>query len=254
MPSDVKIQHILGEELFNNFMVDGSLLWMQFGVYAIACIYLLIEYRLKLKLYNSNFRHDVYNWLLFLVGAFLLWKGIFVSGYLFGILDGVQANIFKIFIELGFLFYASMIAYKGLRLPEVVLSIDEERYRSSTLTTDDKSEMLKKLEKIIAEEKPYLDPELDLKQLARRCGIPVHHLSQILNTGIKQNFYTYINSLRIEEAKQMLSDPEYQKMTVLEILYEVGFNSKSVFNTAFKKQTGKTPTSYRREAMQTDAA
>jgi AraC-like DNA-binding protein len=250
----MKMIMLLDDNLFDSFIVNGNLLWLQFAIYAAACTYLLIEYRIKLKLYNSSYSHELFNWLVFLVGAFLVWKGIFVSGYLSGIIEGAGSSIFKIFIEVGFLFYASAIAYKGLIMPNVVLSIDEERYRSSTLTSDDKGQMMNKLTKLMEEEKPYFDPDLNLKQLAQRCGIPVHHLSQILNTGMKQNFYTYINNLRIEEAKRMLSDPDMQGMTVLQILYEVGFNSKSVFNTAFKKHTGKTPTAYRRETMKTDAA
>jgi AraC-like DNA-binding protein len=253
-PHELKVMMLLDDELFSTILVNGTLLWAQFAIYAVACTYLLIEYRIKLKLYNSSYSHELFNWLVFLVGAFLVWKGIFVSGYLSGIVEGSFAAIFKIFIELGFLFYASAIAYKGLRMPKSVLSIDKERYSSSTLTGYDKEQMIEKLKLLMEEEKPYYDPELNLKQLAKRCGIPVHHLSQILNTGMKQNFYTYINNLRIEEAKRMLADPDMQEMTVLQILYEVGFNSKSVFNTAFKKNTGKTPTAYRRDILNTDAA
>jgi len=254
-PTDFKIQMLLGEGLFEPFIVNGNMLWAQFAVYAVGCIYLLAIYRIKIKLYNSSYSHELLNWLVFLVGAFLLWKAIFVSGYLFGILSGAYADIFMIFIELSFLFYASMIAYKGLKMPHVVLSLDEDdSYRSSPLTSDDRQAMLLKLERVITEERPYFDPDLTLNQLAQQCEIPVHHLSQILNTDIKLNFYNYINKLRVEEAKKMLADPKNKRLTVLEILYEVGFNSKSVFNTAFKKHTGMTPTAYKKEMLQQNAA
>jgi len=254
-PSDIKVQMILGDELFEPFIVNGGMLWAQFAVYAVGCIYLLVLYRIKIKLYNSSYSHELLNWLAFLVGAFLVWKGIFVSGYLSGIIGGQYENIFMIFIELGFLFYASMIAYKGLKIPHVVLSLNEgNSYQSSPLTSDDRQVMLSKLDKVIREDKPYFDPDLTLSQLAQQCEIPVHHLSQILNTDIQMNFYNYISKLRIEEAKKMLSDPKNKKLTVLEILYEVGFNSKSVFNTAFKKQTGMPPTEYRKEKLKQEAA
>jgi len=255
VPADLKIQMLLGEDLFAPFIVNGGMLWLQYALYAVACIYLLVMYKIKLKLYNSSFSHEVFNWLAFLVGAFLVWKGIFVSGFLFGFIEGQFSDLFKIFIELGFLFYASMIAYKGLKIPHVVLGLNEEgRYRSSPLTSDDRKSMLYKLERVIREDEPYLNPDLTLNQLALQCEIPVHHLSQILNTDLKQNFYTYINNLRVEAAKKMLSDPRNKKLTVLEILYEVGFNSKSVFNTAFKKSTGMTPTAYRKEMLEQEAA
>jgi AraC-like DNA-binding protein len=169
-------------------------------------------------------------------------------------MEDEYASVFRIFIELGFLFYASMIAYKGLKIPHVVLSLEEDPYKSSALTTDDRTGMLKKLERVMLEEKPYLDPQITLSSLARLCNIPAHHLSQILNIDLKQNFYTYINLLRIEEAKKMLEDPGKRTITILEVLYDAGFNSKSVFNTAFKKHTGMTPTAYRQSVMEEHAA
>jgi len=62
-----------------------------------------------------------------------------------------------------------------------------------------------------------------------------------------QNFYDFINRYRILEAKQLLTNPKDPKITVLEVLYEVGFNSKSSFNTLFKKYTGLTPTEFRKK-------
>lgn len=96
-------------------------------------------------------------------------------------------------------------------------------------------------------EKPFLEPELTLSDLSERCGIPVHYLSQILNENLNRNFYNFINSYRIEEAKRMLSDPEERNLTILEVLYTVGFNSKSVFNTAFKRFAGMTPTDFKKK-------
>ena len=254
-PRDLKIQMLLGDELWKPFIVNTGMLWLQFAVYALACTYLLVLYKIKVKLYNSSFSHELFNWLVFLVGAFLIWKGIFVSGYLFGIIEGAYNDVFIIFIELGFLFYASMITYKGLQMPNVVLSLNEEKsYHTSPLTADDRQSMILKLDKLICEEKPFLDPDITINQLASMCGIPVHHLSQILNKDLKQNFYNYINKLRIEEAKSRLAEPKNKDLTILEILYDIGFNSKSVFNTAFKKYTGKTPTAYRKEMLQQDAA
>jgi AraC-like DNA-binding protein len=61
------------------------------------------------------------------------------------------------------------------------------------------------------------------------------------------SFFEYINSLRIEEAKSLLADPNKHKLNVIEIAYQVGFNNKVTFNTTFKKSTGITPTEYRRK-------
>ena len=71
-------------------------------------------------------------------------------------------------------------------------------------------------------------------------------VSNLLNTGFHKNYNDFINEYRIEKAKEILSDASKNKVTVLEILYEVGFNSKSSFNTAFKKHTNQTPTEFRK--------
>ncbi|MBN1397426.1 MAG: AraC family transcriptional regulator, partial [Bacteroidetes bacterium] len=71
-------------------------------------------------------------------------------------------------------------------------------------------------------------------------------LSEIINNSLNQNFYDFINSYRIKESKLMLEDKENKRKTVLEILYAVGYNSKSSFNVAFKKHTGMTPSQFKK--------
>lgn len=76
-------------------------------------------------------------------------------------------------------------------------------------------------------------------------AIPARELSVLINQNLNQHFYDFINSYRIENAMQILKDTSKNKVTILEILYEIGFNTKSSFNTAFKKHTGNTPTEFR---------
>ena len=66
----------------------------------------------------------------------------------------------------------------------------------------------------------------------------------------RKNFYNFINEFRIEAAKEILQDPSSKGKNILQIAYEVGFNSKSAFNTYFKRLTGKTPSAYRKEAAE----
>jgi YesN/AraC family two-component response regulator len=97
----------------------------------------------------------------------------------------------------------------------------------------------------MTEKKPYLQEELTLQDLADEISISTHHLSMILNIHLKQNFYNFINSYRVEDVKAKLIQPLYKNQTILSIAYSAGFNSKSTFNTMFKKFTGKTPKEYR---------
>jgi AraC-like DNA-binding protein len=93
--------------------------------------------------------------------------------------------------------------------------------------------------------RPWLEPDLTLEQLAAQLKLRPKLLSQAINEGLGQNFFEFINTYRIEEAKRLLTDPADKKITVLEVLYAVGFNSKSSFNTVFKKQTGLTPSEFK---------
>ncbi|MEO8235070.1 MAG: helix-turn-helix transcriptional regulator [Flavobacterium sp.] len=101
------------------------------------------------------------------------------------------------------------------------------------------------IKKHVLEKESYLDSSLTIQELSEQVHIPVRDLSILINHHMNQHFFDFINEFRIQKAMQILKDPSKKKYTVLEILYEVGFNSKSSFNTAFKKHTNQTPTEFR---------
>ena len=109
--------------------------------------------------------------------------------------------------------------------------------------------MLDHVNHYMTDEEPFLDASLTLNSLAKGTGISSRELSILINHHLNKHFFDFVNEYRIEKAMQLLTDPERKEYTILEILYEVGFNSKSSFNTAFKKYTGKTPTDFRRNAL-----
>jgi len=101
------------------------------------------------------------------------------------------------------------------------------------------------LKNYMTEKEPYLDPSLTIQELANQINIPVRDLSVLINHHIDQHFFHFVNEYRIQKAMHILKDQSKSNLTILEILYEVGFNSKSSFNTSFKKYTNLTPTAYR---------
>lgn len=111
---------------------------------------------------------------------------------------------------------------------------------------DKNNHYLLELDRLLSEEKIFLDPDLSRDQVAERLGISSGYLSQIINTATATNFTSYINQHRVEEVKKMILDPEAQKYSLLAIGLEAGFKSKSAFYTTFKKQTGKTPTEFKK--------
>lgn len=104
-----------------------------------------------------------------------------------------------------------------------------------------------KIDITMRSQKTYLNPELTLDMLAENLAIPAKDLSMIINRHFNLNFYEFINGYRIEEVQARLLDPANKDKTITDIYLEVGFNSKSVFNTFFKKLVGKTPSEYRQQ-------
>ncbi|WP_315822417.1 helix-turn-helix domain-containing protein [Paraflavitalea speifideaquila] len=90
-----------------------------------------------------------------------------------------------------------------------------------------------------------MEPSLTVHGLATQMKIPARDLSILINHHLGQHFFDFINEYRIRKAMSILKDPARQQLNIQEVFYEVGFNSKSSFNTAFKKYAGMTPTQYR---------
>jgi AraC-like DNA-binding protein len=105
-----------------------------------------------------------------------------------------------------------------------------------------------RLERQMREAKPHLYANLTLEQLARKLDAHPRELSRVINQGFGCNFFEFISGYRIEEAKARLAEPTNES-TILHVMFDSGFNSKSVFNTTFKKVTGVTPSEYRRRAL-----
>ena len=107
-----------------------------------------------------------------------------------------------------------------------------------------KTELEKWKDKLLAQmenEKPYLEAELSLAELATRLKTNTSVLSKVINDGTGRNFNDFINSYRVEEVMHKLRAGEQQRQTLLGIAYDCGFNSKATFNRAFKKITGLSP-------------
>jgi AraC-like DNA-binding protein len=106
--------------------------------------------------------------------------------------------------------------------------------------------LVDKLLTFMANEKPYLDPELSLSSLSQKLGMNRNQLSVLINEGTGDNFYDFINKYRVEEVKRLMVDPSKQNYNLLGLALDAGFKSKSTFNLIFKRFTGLTPTEYRK--------
>lgn len=107
---------------------------------------------------------------------------------------------------------------------------------------------------LMEKEKLYQETELTLQQLSEKLNAPSYQVSQAINEGLKKNFYDLVNGYRVEEAKRLLVNPNSTNYTILSVGFEAGFNSKTTFNTVFKKFTGQTPTEFRSQQNMSEPA
>jgi AraC-like DNA-binding protein len=188
----------------------------------------------------------------------LAWVRFFIAGYI--VIWIVQFQLFvgwdvlkkpqwcpyghSLYFAAVFLFFNAMV-YLGLKKP--TLFSQSRKYMDSTLKESDKVRMRKRLAGLMEEQKAFTNPDLTLPELAQTLGIAPCHLSQIINESYRQNFRDFINQYRIEESKRRLQ--QGSKSGVLETAFAVGFNSKSAFNSAFRKFTGVTPKEFKVKAV-----
>jgi len=121
---------------------------------------------------------------------------------------------------------------------------NNKKYKKANLPKEKAKEIKTRLNKLMKTDKPYLNPTLNLSDLSEMVDMTTNQLSQILNEFIGKNFYDYVNSFRLEYFLELYKNPKYKKFTLLSVAYECGFNSKTTFNSFFKKTLGKTPSTY----------
>ena len=96
-------------------------------------------------------------------------------------------------------------------------------------------ELVRKITQLMEADRLYQEPELTLQQLAHKLAVPTYQVSIAINEGMKKNFYDLVNGYRVEEAKRLLADERNANYTILSVAFDAGFNSKTTFNTVFKK-------------------
>ena len=126
--------------------------------------------------------------------------------------------------------------------PEV--NPEKGKYLKSGLDENEMHQIHNQLTDLMQQERVYTNPELTLGEIAQMLNIHPNHLSQVINSIEKKNFYDYINSRRVEEFNKVVRMPKNQKFTLLSLAYECGFNSKTSFNRNFRKVTGLSPSEY----------
>jgi len=125
----------------------------------------------------------------------------------------------------------------------------KKKYKKTLFAPTELAQYKERLAQLMSTEKPYLHPDLSLCSLALQLDLSPNYLSRLLNEGFDKNFSEYVNAYRLEAFKTKLTNPANHHLTILGLAYDSGFNSKTVFNTFFKKVMGKTPKKYWKEVV-----
>ena len=236
---------------------------IQILVYFIMSFILIKKYKTLLLENYSNANLLNYKWLyqlvfLYTVIAFIATiKNMFLFLHLETILFYTQITVSL--IALGFMCW---FVLKVMHSPEIFRGVNSNLQLVKSIVQEDQhlreqdsieSPEIIALKKYMLERKPYLNASLTIYDLSNEMHMNVRDLSLLINHDLNQHFFDFVNGYRIRKAMDILKDPQKKELTILEILYEVGFNSKSSFNTAFKKHTNQTPTEYREKALKSAA-
>jgi AraC-like DNA-binding protein len=233
------------------YRLSQIFLLCQVATYVFLTFSQVLSYRKTYQEHSPSSGKVDLNWLLLLVSAFTLMWLSDVASFFLGEVGWIGARGFRLLaivsVFINFVF-ATLLVYRGMKHSEVFSGLkDAPRYAANGLSEAENSEISERLKALMAGSKPFLNPDLTLKELSLMLKVQPRQLSQVINSTFRKNFSDFINQYRIDEARQLISDPAHSSKTILEILYQVGYNSKSAFNTAFKKQTGQTPTDYRKK-------
>lgn len=221
----------------------------------------IIKHQKNIRLFSSTLENVDLKWLEYMIFGTVVMAFFWIINILFqSTIGGVYLNFVTNSIYLlGFFF----IAYHSVKqkeiypfnesqkeeISEIITETDIPEENRKKLLTDDKLlESKTGLIELMETQKPFLDCELSLVKLASMMNVSTHILSYIINNGFDENFYQFINRYRIEEAKKQILNPQMNHLSLLGIGFEVGFNSKTVFNTTFKKYTGFTPSEFKKSA------
>jgi AraC-like DNA-binding protein len=244
--------HIREQTLPSAFYGGILLVYGHIFAYLYKAYKQVLFYRSRLKEKFSNTEKVNLNWLVFMLGSFgaILIVSL-ASTFIPLTILGAYIKVGIVVVILFILVFVTGTIWRVMKQDETfaILEEDREKYSGSNLSAIERQEVLTQLNLTMGKEKYFLQSDVTLDMLAQKIGTTSKKLSQVINENHQQNFFDYINTLRIEEAKRMMRNSRDPKITVLEIMFACGFNSKSSFNTLFKKKTGVTPSQYKKQPI-----
>ncbi len=244
------------------YLIIYVLLSLSVGVYLVIIFVLLNRHKNNIKNYfASKSQRFTLDWvnvvlLVFAVSSvFEFWAPLLPLGQVLAADKVFWFNQFNLGM------FAFLLLIFGLLQPAIYVQepvnkeeriAESKKYVRSGLNKQQLTNIGQSIQQYIETQKPYLNPDYNLEQMAKDLNITRQNLSQTINDEIGKNFYQLINEFRVAEFKKYLNDPKMNHITFLGLAYEAGFNSKSSFYRVFKEITGETPTEFREKIKRND--
>lgn len=256
------------------FLTYWQLMAASGGIYPLICLWLLQKHNINIKNEFSYSEKINLRWLKYWIICSIASFGIIFSILTLGSFNLESAvDLFKL-ISLTLTIGLVVLSYFGLKQTQIFVEVAPREMRSNhavagtqkteknSSQTDDKitvkkygkSGLAKKqsedyvgyLKEFMIREKPYLENKLSLNKLAMELDISTNHLSQVINEQFDCSFFDFINQYRVEEVKDLFNSKKHAHYTILALAFECGFNSKTSFNSNFKRFTGITPSQFQK--------
>jgi AraC-like DNA-binding protein len=264
------------------FIVRDVLPLLSF-VYLLKSYHVLVKHKNNLKLISSSIDHINLDWLVQFLFILSITIFIWMNDALFGLPYLTEATNFVYAVCIFFLAYFSIkqktiFAFTGTEIQEIsdvfenngysidtkktsglfesantsqgaiaTLMVVDEKPKLQRLNADQLASLSSQLASVMEKDKLFLDNELNLPTVAEKLRISIHEASFLINETTKDNFYNFVNRYRVEEAKKLLASSTMDELNILGIAFASGFNSKTTFNTTFKRIVGISPSQYSRE-------
>jgi|GEM_PF-876714 len=249
-----KLQLINDWNLVKNNVYLESLVWAQRLVaftYGSVCAYQIYKYIWHLKSTYSSLSKVDLHWLKLLVfgfaaistlGLLALLQSRFMSSGVDGLLGKIENHAL-------FVYHCALIFYLLQNSNGFAEIKTEHTIGSAPKVREPQLYIVEKLQDLMETQRPYLEPHITVERLAHKLEVSPKTLSSAINSQLNVNFFELISNYRLEEAKRHLTDPANRELPINDVMKSCGFSSKSVFNQAFKKNLGVTPSHYRQQYL-----
>lgn len=217
-------------------------------VYLVGALRLQARHRSNIMQQFANTERRSLDWLRYMLILFSgVWLFLGVKQALW--LSGISMPPFYVGLAFAEMLSIAIFAFFALRQP--ALNFDQiaaaPAPRPALLSDERMARLATKLVSALKTDRLFTESDLSLRDLSDATGATKNHISETLSQHLGVNFFDFVNKCRIDEAKRLLAETD---KTILAIAFEVGFNSRSTFNAAFKKHTGTTPSAYRATVRQ----